>query len=402
MKYSLLIVLVVGMCGCGKPERPSTEEHALEARARVAAHKREDPKGPQKTEGRAGKGLTDEQRAMVVARIGDYEISLGDVERQLASQPAFARARYRSLDKKVEFLNNLVQFELLAREAQKKGYDTDPDVVLAMKRAMIQKFTATDLQKLVTASKITDTDVQRYYDNNKSMFIKPEQIRASHILFEDKASAEKALAEIRAAVVADRSRARVVFSDFARRLTKDRETEHMNGDLNFFSPDGYLDEERRARFRLPKVLVEAAFELKGVNAVSDVVKTDRGFHVLQVTNRRPAVNRTLEDARRQITNILLREKKDSARDSYIQSLRTGAQVTVFEDKLKLLDVNKVSQPGPPPETRPVDPRARPKVILNPSQLTRPARLPKGANQAPQAPKGQEKPHISPPPPRGTK
>lgn len=397
MKLLLTGALVVMLAGCGKPERPSDEERNREARARVSAHER-DPAAKTdepRDENQDGKGLTDAERAMVVAKIGDFKITLGEVERQLASQPAFARARYRTFDKKVEFLNNLVQFELLAMEAQKRGYDADPDVVLAMKRAMIQRFTATDLQKLVTASAITDAELQQFYDNNKTMFVKPEQIRVSHILFKDQASADKALAEIKAAIEADRSRSRVIFSDFARRLSQDEETSHLNGDLNFFSRDGYLDEERRSRFRLPKELVETSFALRGMNAVSAVVKTEQGFHVLQLTNRRPGVNRSLDDARRQITNILLREKKDSSREVYIQGLRDKANVTIFADKMKLLDVSKVAKPGPPPETRPVNPKARPRVHLQPGQLHRPQPLPAGVDQRGKVKEGERTRHISP-------
>ena len=337
------MALALSIAGCSKPEKPSDGDRANEARARVATHGSAiDPVAEPGSDG--GKGLTEEQRAMVVAKVGDQEITLGDVERQLASQPAFARARYRSFEKKVEFLNNLVQFELLAMEAHKRGYDTHPDVVLAMKRAMIQQFTANDLQQLVKVSEITAADIQRFYDNNRTMFLKPEQIRVSHILFETSEAAEGALAEIESAVGADKPRARIIFSDFARRLSMDRETAHLNGDLNFFSRDGYLDEERAKRIRLPAPLVTAAFALSRANEVSKVVQTDQGFHLLQLTNRRPAVNRTVEDARRQITNILLRERKDGARTAYITGLRQAAAVVIHDDVLQSLDVESIQGP----------------------------------------------------------
>ena len=352
-------VLVLGGC---KPEKPDTAERGKEARARVTAYGLDDKEGPGAQGGTEAptpdrKGLTEEEKALVVAKIGDGAITLGDVERQLMAQPAFARARYSAFDKKVEFLNNLVQFELLARESKAKGYDTDPDVVLAMKRAMIQKFTQNDLQKLVTVSKIEDAEIQRYYENNKTLFQKPEQVRASHILFKTKEEAEKSLAEIQAAVAADVARARIIFAEFARRVSKDDESAQRNGDLDFFSKDGYGDEPGA---HVPAPVAAAAFALTKTNEVSPVVEAPDGFHLVQLPGRRPAVNRSLDEARRQITNTLLREKKDQARDAFIKGLREKAHVTIDEEQLKKIDVEA---PVPPPPGQ--KPRITPDMVVPP-------------------------------------
>src|SRR3954452_21617899 len=64
-----------------------------------------------------------------VARIDDHVITVADVERQIAKQPAFVRARYASLERKKEMLDNLVRTEVMAKEAENHGYDKDPDVV---------------------------------------------------------------------------------------------------------------------------------------------------------------------------------------------------------------------------------------------------------------------------------
>jgi peptidyl-prolyl cis-trans isomerase C len=386
MRTIILIAIAATVVGC-KPEKPSTEDRSREARARVTLEAEAAEPAADAVPDQAKGGLTDEQRASVVARIGEFEITLGDVERQLASQPAFARARYRAFDKKVEFLNNMVQFELLAMEAHRAGYDTHPDVVLAMKRAMIQKFTATDLQKMVTASAITDTDIKTYYDNNKSSFQKAAQVRASHILFEDEATAAKSLAELAASIKADPARARVVFSDFTRRLSKDPDTVHKNGDIGFFTATGYtVDSENK--LSVPQALVNAAFGLDGVNALSRVVKTEAGWHVLQVTNRRPAVNRTVEDAKRQITNVLLRERKDGARDKFIGDLRAKSAVKIFDEPLKQLEITKLKRPDGPAEVQPGAHHKRPSIVpVNPAKPTAPTQ--------PTQPAGVEKPALAP-------
>ena len=149
------------------------------------------------------------------------------------------------------------------------------------------------------------------------------------------------------------------------------------------------DEANKGGARLDDALVKAAFRTKGINALSQVVKTEKGFHVLQITNRRPAVNRTVQDAKRQITNILLREKKDSARDKYISGLRANADVKVFTEHLEALEITKLKKPqaakpdpkAPPKEAvTPIPPKARPAGVTRPPNALKSPKLPKNAIQ----------------------
>ncbi|HIA01306.1 MAG TPA: hypothetical protein EYN06_06370 [Myxococcales bacterium] len=396
MRSISIVMAFLLVAGC-KPEKPAQSEESKEARARVTAvslqqedKARSSGKVAKKDEDPAGKSLSDAERSLVVAKVGDYKLTLGDMERQIRQQPAFARARYRLFEKKVEFLHNLVQFELMAMQAHKKGYDSDPEVVLAMKRAMVQKFISNDLNRLVTVSTIPEDEIARYYENNKSLFQKPEQVRASHILLKSEEEANSVKKAIDEAITSDRPRARVIFSEFTRRKSSDRETAYINGDLNFFGADGYVADGANKGKRLPMELVAAARKLTHIGTVSPVVKSERGYHIIQITNRRPAVDRSLDNARRQITNILLRQKKDKARADYIKGLRDKANVEFFEENLKKLKVEGdivLPQVGPP-----MNKGARPshglpglKQLLKPNG--RAMRLPKSAIQKRVVPPG---------------
>jgi parvulin-like peptidyl-prolyl isomerase len=329
--------------GC-RPDKPASTDEAHHARARVTesglqADDRARSAGPRASDDDGdSSALSTAERQLEVARVGEVVITLGDLERRLGEVPAVGRERYAPLDKKIEFLDTLIQFELIAREAQTLGYDTHPDVVFAMKRAMIQKYTANDLQKLVKASRIEESEIERYYQNNQSLFVKPEQVRVSHILFKDKAKAAKILAELQSAMKADPARARTIFSGFARQHSKDMKTAHGNGDLGFFTTVGYVDRAKRDRPVLSEALRNASFAFQRLNQLSELVEDEQGVHILQLTNRRPGVNRTLESARRQITSTLLRQKKDTARKNYIEGLRKKADIVVHKDRLQKLDI----------------------------------------------------------------
>src|SRR5690242_7393164 len=76
-------------------------------------------------------GLTPEQAHESLVKIGDTDITVGEFSDQLSEQSPFLRARYQSAERRREFLQDLVRFELLAAEAHRLHYDDTPDVTHA-------------------------------------------------------------------------------------------------------------------------------------------------------------------------------------------------------------------------------------------------------------------------------
>src|SRR5438045_8021345 len=86
----------------------------------------------------------------VVAKVGDESITADELKRRLDETSPFLRARYNTLERKKEFLENLIRNELLAQEAQKQGYDKSPAVREQMKPAMIQALIKPQLDDKLT------------------------------------------------------------------------------------------------------------------------------------------------------------------------------------------------------------------------------------------------------------
>jgi|JI10StandDraft_1071094.scaffolds.fasta_scaffold118856_4 peptidyl-prolyl cis-trans isomerase C len=268
----------------------------------------------------------------VVARIGDRSITLAEFEQRLNQQSPFARSRYNSLQRKKEFLDSLVRFELLALDAQKKGFDKDPDVQLALKQAMVKKLTGEEIRDLVKLTDITDADVEKHYNENLGEFDKPAEVRASHIRVADEATARKVLAELLPQIQADPRRARQVFADFVRLHSNDEPTKRMGGDLQFFGAPG---ETRVVRTPdqpvVPAPVVVVANQLDKVGEVHpEPVQSEQGWHIVQKTGFRRPYKRTLEDVKTSIRNKLFRVRKGQAMEAYVQSLRDGAKVEIDE------------------------------------------------------------------------
>ncbi len=146
--------------------------------------------------------------------------------------------------------------------------------------------------------KITDSDLQNYYNQNKDRFAAPEQRRAQHILIltprnakeADKEEARKKMEDILAQVRANPTR----FAELAKTYSQDPGSARNGGDLGYF-----------ARGKMVKEFSDATFALQKGD-VSDIVQTDYGFHIIMVTDIKPAVPKTLAQVRESVMQELKR------------------------------------------------------------------------------------------------
>jgi peptidyl-prolyl cis-trans isomerase D len=152
-----------------------------------------------------------------------------------------------------------------------------------------------DPLKLAAASPLRDVDIQDYYgDHQKTLFTHPEQVRVRHILIavgKDASAAEQAAAKRKAEHLLDQIRHGADFAKLASANSDDTGTRAHGGDLGFF-----------ARGQMIKPFEDAAFALKP--GESTIVRTQYGFHVIQLEAIKPAHTETLAEARPAIVAAL--------------------------------------------------------------------------------------------------
>jgi peptidyl-prolyl cis-trans isomerase C len=300
-----------------------------------------DQKAPTTSEEQALEyGLTKEQASQVLVKVGDTTLTLGDFAERLGGQSPYLRARYSSPERRREFLENMVRFELLALEAQKRGFDKAGDVDRVRKQMMVQQMMEELFEKKgIQLSDIPDAEIEAYYKENTSEFDKPAQVRASHILIANKAVAEKVLAE--AIASAEDMHA---FRKLAEKYNEDAATKSAFGDLRYFSltPDsGETDGPAR-----PEAVRKAAFGLKDVGQVHpELVRSGAGFHIVKLTGKRDALKRSLEDARRLIQNRLWRKKREAQIEKFVGELRAKASIKENPDLLAKVKVKATDAPA---------------------------------------------------------
>lgn len=335
-RSALLCLWVLGTGACGKTDAG-------------AAKKPEPSAAPSTPQPELKYGLTPEQAAQVLVQVGDKKITLGEFAERLGSQSPYLRARYNSPERRKEFLENMVRFELLAAEADRRGLGTSDDVERVRRQVMVQQMMQDLFDKGgVKLADIGDDEIKRYYDGHASEFNKPAQVRASHILFKDRAAAEQALKELK-----QKPGDMDAFRKLAEQKNQDPATKDSAGDLRFFSEtedkSGETDDPAR-----PAAVRKAAFSMANIGDLyPEVVQSEQGFHVLKLTGRREPLQRSLEDARRMIQNKLWREKREQAIEKFVAELRSKANVQENAEALAKVQVKDgMGNTGTPGSPRP--------------------------------------------------
>lgn len=177
---------------------------------------------------------------------------------------------------------------------------------------------------LMSQISVSDAEIKAAYDANTDRYKQGEQRRASHILIlADKSASEAAVAEAKAkaeALLAEVKKNPKNFAAIAKQNSQDPGSAAKGGDLDWFS-----------RGAMVKPFEDVAFALK-TGELSGVVRSDFGFHIIQLTGLRAENGRSLADARGEIETEL---KQQAATRKYAEAAETFTN-TVYEqaDSLK--------------------------------------------------------------------
>ena len=188
--------------------------------------------------------------------------------------------------------------------------------------------------------------MEKYYNEHPTEFHQKDEVRVSEILIKDKGKAERAYAEARglpkgAANAMDQKG----FRDLVAKYSEDEESKPRGGDLSFFASDSAT---------VPKPIVEAAFNLKDVGDLAPLVKTDKGWAIIRLTQKRPGFNRPLAEAKRQIQQRLFRDLRSKAMDTFVDDLKKKSSISISDENLAkvVVEAGAPSSPigAPPPGT----------------------------------------------------
>ena len=173
------------------------------------------------------------------------------------------------------------------------------------------------------AAKITVSkeDVERSYNEQLGKYTTPEQIRASHILLTTEGKDDAAV-RAQAEQVLKEAKSGADFAALAKKYSQDEVSAAQGGDLDYFS-----------RGRMVAAFDTAAFAL-APGEISDLVKTEFGYHIIKLTDRKPAIVRPVSDPTvyKEIEGTLLREQTDAQATQLADALVAEAKTPAALDK----------------------------------------------------------------------
>ncbi|HCO01643.1 MULTISPECIES: SurA N-terminal domain-containing protein [unclassified Methylophaga] len=254
-----------------------------------------------------------EQYQMVLARAGftptSYEASLRD---DLLGQQLIQSVEGSTLVSEVE-VERLLKLENQQREiafgvVKLEDFLDDTEVDEADVRGFFDanqsSFTSPEqisldylelsLDDISTQVEVSEEQLQQYYVDNKAQFVGPEQRRASHILIEDNEESEQILAEIQTKLEEGQT-----FEELAETYSIDVGSAASGGDLGAIQRDV-----------MEPAFEEAVFALENVGDISEPVKTEFGYHIIQLTDIDQSSNVEFADVKEKVEQQYKRQQAE--------------------------------------------------------------------------------------------
>ena len=160
------------------------------------------------------------------------------------------------------------------------------------------RYALLDLAKLRADTHVDDPALRAYYNSHLDEYKVQNRSHVQHILFKTIGKTDAEVAEIRAKAqdVLNKAKKGANFEDLAKKFSEDDATKPKGGDLGWIVEGQTVPEFQQAAFSLPK------------GSLSDLVKTQYGFHIIKVIDRETAHTKPFEEVRDTILPILLDEK----------------------------------------------------------------------------------------------
>lgn len=215
--------------------------------------------------------------------------------------------------------NNNFSDEMLNMMLEREGVTIDKYRASLKKQITLSKVLNYQINSRI---KINEREVDKYYRKNKRKFLKPEEIRVYHIIFiiknkEDKAELakqkNKALQVLKLAKKGDD------FEELAKTYSEGP-SKDSGGDLGWVKKGSMIHAFEKVAFSLKK------------GAISNLVKTGYGYHIIKVEDRKEAKRSRLDEVRDEINNILFKKKYNNKYNKWIAELKKNAFIEIFLDK----------------------------------------------------------------------
>lgn len=242
----------------------------------------------------------------VLATVNGKEITENEVEVFLRSLAPQVAAQFSNKEGKEKLLQELVNQELFYLDAISNNLDKEEafEAELELVKAnLLKQYAVAKTLNNITASQ---EEIRDYYEKYKDTFKKPESVRASHILVDEENAALNIIKEIKE---------NLTFQDAAKKYSKCPSGAN-GGDLGYFTRGKMVPEFENAAFELNK------------DEISSPVKSQFGYHIILVTDKKGPSESTIEEVKDELARQIIIVKQNSVYKKKIAELTNKYEVII--------------------------------------------------------------------------
>lgn len=269
------------------------------------------------------------RRALAVATYDDGAVTVGEIEDTITDSSPLSQAHALEPDSLRELLERNLRFELLAQEAERRGYRDDPRVRKAVKDRAVQFMISRDINAPLRAHPPTPEELHSYFDTHRDLFSLRALRRASELVVESEAQAKALLPQFKAANAQ-------TLRELVRKYGLDVPSKANAGDLRPFDASGAPES---GDVRINPELAKVVFRLPAIGAVSDILQTDAGYVLLKLTEIRPGHTPSYEEVSVRVRRRFDDERYDKAINAIAQQQRDRLHPSVRYELVNNLHID---------------------------------------------------------------
>jgi peptidyl-prolyl cis-trans isomerase C len=251
----------------------------------------------------------------VLVTIDGDKVTLEEFNKELDRIPANMKMLVLTESGKRSFLDRYVIKRLLLREAKKENIEKEKEFEDRLSEIREQLLIESLLKKKVSMNiNTTEEELKKYYEANKDKFKKSLEIETRQIVVKT----EKEAKEIKARLDKGED-----FAELARTYSIDPSAKTTGGAIGYHGKGSLLPEYEAAAFKLTKA-----------GQISQPVKTQLGYHIIQLTGIKEAGYTPFEEVKEFIKQRIVQERQNEVLEKYVTELKKGAKIEVSEELLK--------------------------------------------------------------------
>ena len=246
----------------------------------------------------------------VVAVVNGKEITKSDVNQLLKAMPGLSFEKLNP-ELKQKVIEQAIERELLKQYAKKSGIENDEEYKRALSKIKDDLAVEVWMKKQYDSIKVTDREAKEFYNKNIDKFSRPQQVHARHILVKDENEARKIIEELKKS---PKNRLKDKFIELAKSKSIGPSGKN-GGDLGWFG-----------KGQMVKPFSEAAFALKKGEITTSPVKTQFGYHIIYLEDKKEAGKIPFEDVKNKIKAELRMEKFQQIISKKAKELKKSAKI----------------------------------------------------------------------------